>query len=117
MADDNGRTLTLTEGRRCKGGHNPPNGSSQRPPAPGGSGPKYEAARTVVCVEIGSEVLIGPPGDEVEAAVLEILIKHGPHVDYKLGWFNGKTRSTDWFGANEFRPKDSARNLGIGFKA
>mgnify|MGYP007071605979 CR=1 FL=1 len=32
------KVAPLTEGRVCKGGQNPPNISTDRPPAPGGSG-------------------------------------------------------------------------------
>jgi hypothetical protein len=78
--------------------------------------PMLQPARTLVCVDIGSPVSIGPEGDQIAATVIEILVKEGGHVQYRLAWFNGKSRSTDWFGRDEFRTRSGAKNLGIGFK-
>lgn len=38
MAADDHKIVPLTEGQVTKGGHNPPNQSTARPPAPQGSG-------------------------------------------------------------------------------
>lgn len=40
MAHEERRFAPLTEGQVTKGGHNPPNNSAVRPPAPQGSGGK-----------------------------------------------------------------------------
>lgn len=68
---------TITEGRVCKGGQNPPNTSTERPPAPGGSGGTCNAdstnANVLKSLEICDDVRNRPPSANANREALRSL--------------------------------------------
>lgn len=118
MANDNGRIIDLTEGPRTKGGHNPPNHSSERPPAPCGScgeeGVAGSPGAPFMVLAIGSTVEFGPKADPIEGTILQVGIK-ATGVIYEVSWWNCKEHKSEWLQACEVRHTDGTRWQPIGF--
>lgn len=114
------RAVPITEGRKSKGGQNPPNLSGERPKRPGPlpetngcciDGRKIKLRPVLEVYQCGSRVCLDR---DIEAIVTEILIE-GYSVQYKVAWWDGRARNEQWVNAAEvFAPQDTPE-LQIGF--
>lgn len=64
--------------------------------------------------DIGTVVTIGPKDDGTKGIVAAILISNGTRVQYKIAWWDGRTRHEEWLEAFEIVGKASDRCT-IGF--
>jgi hypothetical protein len=49
--------------------------------------------------EVGTNVMLT---DDIEATIITIAIHHGDTIQYECAWWNGLTRTRDWFDASDF---------------
>lgn len=65
------------------------------------------------------------PGDSVQlygdvsARILAVLIEgepDSPCVQYKVRWWNGRSREEGWVASHEIVPNSASKNLRIGFR-
>ena len=63
----------------------------------------------------GSIVEIHPGGDAIRGQVVAVSVEHGGTVQYRVAWWNGRTRNCDWLHATEVSWIEGAERTRIGF--
>ncbi len=72
--------------------------------------------RFVVVIPPGTAVALGPK-QEIEGTVLETNIKEGGYVFYRVAWWDGNSRKTEWLEAHEVCRPAEKMTVSIGFGA
>lgn len=72
--------------------------------------------RFMVVIPPGTAVSLGPKR-EIEATVLETTIKEGGYVFYRVSWWSGNERKTEWLEAGEVHRPAEKMSVNIGFGA
>jgi hypothetical protein len=95
----------------------PPANSSNRigplPPAP----PPAKARRPILdrtIIKPGTPVTLGPEC-EIQATLLEASVKGDCYVQYRVAWWDGNERKTEWVEEAEVFSCDSTAKSAIGF--
>lgn len=71
--------------------------------------------RTIRVFAPGTEVAIAPGGDHIRGKIVEVAINDGGTIQYRVAWWNGRTRNCDWLSASEVSWTDGAERVRIGF--
>jgi hypothetical protein len=66
---------------------------------------------SLVVLNPGQRVMVGP----YHGTILETIISPGPHVTYRVSWWDAGTRNVQYLERNEFTPADSLDCMFIGF--
>ena len=73
-----------------------------------------DVIRFMVVIPPGTKVCLGPKC-ELEAIVLETTIKEGNYVFYRVAWWSGNERKTEWLESSEVHRPEEKMTVSIGF--
>ena len=65
-------------------------------------------------IKPGTKVWLGPK-QEIEATVLEVIIKGDGYMQYRLAWWSGNDRKTEWLEESEISTASAAMKVQLGF--
>lgn len=63
----------------------------------------------------GSPCQIGPHQDKIKGRILEVCVRDKNCISYKVSWWDGRSRKTEWLEQIEVSRVDETLGIKIGF--